>query len=274
MATPIQDLSRLCIHTITTKPWPLQESAAAFARAGVGGITVWRAHIEAAGLDESARILDDSGLTVVSLCRGGFFPAATESERQANIDDNRAAIDQAHAIGAPLVVLVPGAVPGVPLAEARAQIIDGIGAVLDHAESAGVKLGIEPLHPMYADSRSAVITLGQANDMAEALASPWVGVTLDVYHVWWDDRLEDEIRRAAPHLFSFHICDWRVPTRDLVTDREIMGRGCIPIRHIRGWAENAGFNGFNEVEIFSAEYWSGDQQSFLNAIIEAYKDCV
>ncbi len=270
MAKPIHDLSRLCVHTITTKPWTLQQSVDAYARAGIGGVTVWREHIEAAGLGESARILDDSGLAVVSLCRGGFFPASTETERQAHIDDNRVAIDEAHALGAPLVVLVPGAVPGMPLAEARSQIAAGIEAVVDHAGNAGVKLGIEPLHPMCADKRSAVVTLTQANDMAEAIASPWVGVTVDVYHVWWDDRLEAEIRRAAPHLFSFHICDWRTPTRDILTDREIMGRGCIPVRQIRGWVEEAGFDGFNEVEIFSAEYWSGDQQAFLDAIIHGY----
>lgn len=270
MTRPIQDLSRLCVHTITTKPWSLAEAIAGYQKAGVQGITVWRQHIEPIGNDEAAERLADSGMTVVSLCRGGFFPADTEAQRQANIDDNLAAIDAAQAIGAPVVVLVPGAVPGMPLEEGRRQIADGIAAVLPHAEAAGVKLAIETLHPMYADSRSAVITLKQANDMAESFKHAHVGVTVDVYHVWWDPELEAEIRRAAPYLLTFHICDWRTPTRNLVTDRGIMGEGCIPMRQIRGWVEETGFDGFHEVEIFSEEYWSVNQQEFLDHITKAY----
>ncbi|MFP4193225.1 MAG: sugar phosphate isomerase/epimerase family protein [Candidatus Hydrogenedentota bacterium] len=270
MTKLIRNLSRLCVHTITTKPWSLAEAIAGYQKAGVQGITVWRQHIESIGNDEAAKRLAESGMTVVSLCRGGFFPAETEAQRQANIDDNLAAIDTAQAIGAPVVVLVPGAVPGMPLEEGRQQIADGIAAVLPHAEAAGVKLAIEPLHPMYADSRSAVITLKQANDMAESFNHAHVGVTVDVYHVWWDPDLEAEIRRAAPHLLTFHTCDWRTPTRNLVTDRGIMGEGCIPLKHIRGWVEETGFDGFHEVEIFSEEYWSVDQQAFLNRITQAY----
>lgn len=270
MASAISDLSRLCIHTITTKPWSLREAIEGYTKAGVPAVTVWQQHLEPQGTRESGKMLRDSGLTVVSLCRGGFFPATTETERKEAVDNNRVAIDQAAAIGAPLVVLVCGAAPGMPLAEARAQILDGIAAVLPHAEAAGVKLAIEPLHPMYADSRSAVNTLKQANDIVEQLGHEMVGVTVDVYHLWWDPGLEAEIKRASDWLLSFHVSDWRTPTRDILNDRGLMGEGCINIREIRRWVEAAGFSGYNEVEIFSNEYWSGDQAEFVERIKTAY----
>ena len=135
-------------------------------------------------------------------------------------------------------------------------------------------LAIEPLHPMYADTRSAINTLSQANDMAEALHSPWVGVAVDVYHLWWDPFLEKEIKRCGENgnLLAFHVCDWKVPTTDLLLDRGLMGEGCIPVKKIRSWVETTGFNGFNEVEIFSSKYWQQDQSQYLKKIITAYKE--
>jgi sugar phosphate isomerase/epimerase len=270
MVTPLEDLSRCCIHTITTKPWSLAECIEGYQAVGVPGITIWRQALEPQGVTGSARLLKESGMDVVSLCRGGFFPADTEKGRQEALDDNRRAIEEAAAIGAPLIVLVCGAVPGIPLEEARKQIIDGIAVVLPEAEAAGVKLSIEPLHPMYADCRSAVNTMKQANDMAEAINNPYVGVTVDVFHLWWDPELEAEIQRAGKNILSFHVCDWRTPTRDLLTDRGLMGEGCIDIPAIRGWVEAAGFQGAVEVEIFSDEYWASDQKEFVNKIKDAY----
>ena len=266
----LKDLSRLCIHTMTTKPWSLGQAIDGYTRAGVSGITVWRQALAPQGPVDSARMLKDSGLKVVSLCRGGFFPGRTATERAAALDDNRRAIEEAATIGAPLIVLVCGAVPSQPLEESRKQIADGIAAVLPEAEAAGVKLGIEPLHPMYADSRSAVNTMAQANDMVEAIGSPFLGVTVDVFHLWWDPSLQAEIRRAGKSIFSFHVCDWRTPTRDLLNDRGLMGEGCIDIRRIRGWVEETGFDGAVEVEIFSDEYWAQDQAAFLEKIKAAY----
>ncbi|HYF36279.1 MAG TPA: sugar phosphate isomerase/epimerase family protein, partial [Prosthecobacter sp.] len=157
-------LPRLCLHTVTTKPWSTEQCIAKFAAGGVSAITFWRYNLE--GRDPAAvgRQAREAGLAITSLCRGGFFPARTAADRQKAIDDNRRCIAEAHALGAPLIVLVCGAVPGQPLEESRKQITDGIAAVLPDAEAAGVKLGIEPLHPMYADDRSAVNTLRQAND--------------------------------------------------------------------------------------------------------------
>ena len=271
-AAPLTDLSRLCVHTITTKPWPLEEAARQFSKAGIGGITVWRDALAGRDTGATGRLLRELNLKVVSLCRGGFFPHAEAAGRQLALDDNRRAVDEAAALGAPHVVLVCGAVPGQPLEESRKQIRDGIAAVLPHAGAAGVKLAIEPLHPMYADSRSAVNTLAQANDLAEALASPWVGVAVDVYHLWWDPALETEISRCGRNgnLLAFHICDWKTPTTDLLNDRGLMGEGSINLRQIRGWVEKAGFAGFNEVEIFSNRYWAGDQAAFLEKIVGAY----
>lgn len=271
-AKPLSDLSRCCIHTITTKPWPIEEAAQHFAKVGIGGITVWRDALSGRDIKQTGQFLRNLNLNVVSLCRGGFFPHVEAAGRQLAIDDNKRAVDEAFALGAPHVVLVCGAVPGQPLTESRKQIQDGIAAVLPHAEAAGVKLAIEPLHPMYADSRSAINTLSQANDMAEALNSPWVGVAIDVYHLWWDPMLEREIARCGKNgnLFAFHICDWKTPTTDFLNDRGLMGEGCINVRQIRGWVESTGFAGFNEVEIFSTRYWSEDQAVFLEKIKQGY----
>ncbi len=271
-ASPLTDFSRLCLHTITTKPWTVEEACDRYAAAGVGGITVWRQWLE--GRDPAAvgRRLRAAGLDVVSVARGGFFPAPDGIGRAAAIDDNRRAIDETAALGAPVLVLVCGAVPGQPLDLSRDQIADGIAAVLDHAKACNVKLAIEPLHPMYADSRSAINTLGQANDMCERLADNYVGVAVDVYHLWWDPNLEAEIGRCGRmgRLLAFHVSDWRTPTEDLLNDRGLMGEGCIDVPQIRGWVEATGFGGFIEVEIFSNRYWAMDQQEFLDNIQQAY----
>ncbi|HQS04704.1 MAG TPA: sugar phosphate isomerase/epimerase family protein, partial [Daejeonella sp.] len=237
-----------------------------------GGITVWRDALNGRDIKQTGQMLRDYNLDIVSLCRGGFFPHNSVAGRQEAIDDNRKAIDEAEALGAPLIVLVCGAVPGQPLTESRKQIRDGIAAVLPYAEAAGVKLAIEPLHPMYADSRSAINTLAQANDMAEELNSPWLGIAVDVYHLWWDPNLEQEIKRCGQkgNLSAFHICDWKSPSLDMLNDRGLMGEGCINIKEIRGWVEESGFNGFIEVEIFSNLYWNEDQSVFLKKITEAY----
>lgn len=270
------DLSRLCIHTITTKPWSVETAAAKFAAAGVKGITVWRDTLVGRDVAKTGQMIRDHGLSIVSTARGGFFPATNSVDRTKAIDENRRAIAEAHALGAPIVVLVCGAVPGQSLVESRKQITDGIAALLPDCQATGVKLAIEPLHPMYADSRSAVNTLGQANDMVESIGSPFVGVAADVYHLWWDPALEPEIARCGrlKALFAYHVCDWRTPTTDFLNDRGLMGEGCIPLRQIRAWVEAAGFNGFNEVEVFSTRLWATDQDDYLSKIVEAYRNHV
>ena len=234
-----KDLSRLCIHTITTKPWKIEEAAKNFSAAGVKGITVWRDALDGRNIKQTGKMLRDHDLTIVSLCRGGFFAHKDVSKRKTAIDDNRKAIEEAAELGTSMLVLVCGADPSQPLEESRKQIRDGIAAILPEATAAGVKLAIEPLHPMYADTRSAINTLAQANDMAEELNSPWVGVAVDVYHLWWDPFLEKEIKRCGENgnLMAFHICDWKVPTTDLLLDRGLMGEGCIPVKQIRSWVE-------------------------------------
>ena len=257
-------MRRLCVHTITTKPLSLEECLVEFPKRGVSGITIWRQALEGRDLGAVARQTRDAGLEVVSLCRGGFFPAATVAGRQTAIDDNLQAIEQAHAIG----------VPGQSLVESRKQIAEGIAAVLPTAEQAGVKLAIEPLHPMYADDRSAVNTMRQAHEICEALGSPKaVGIAVDVYHVWWDPELKAQIDLAGQtgRLHAFHICDWRTPTIDLLNDRGLMGEGCINIREISDWVDATGFTGHREVEIFSNRLWAMDQGEFLEQIAARYR---
>jgi len=272
-SVPLTDLSRLCIHTITTKPWSIEDAAKNFSASGVKGITVWRDALSGRNIKQTGNMLRRHGLSVVSLCRGGFFPAKDSSRRRAVIDDNRKAIEEAFELETGLIVLVCGADPAQSLEDSRKQIHDGIEAILPDAKAAGVRLAIEPLHPMYADTRSAINTMAQANDLAETLNSPWAGVAVDVYHVWWDPKLEKEIERCGKNrnLLAFHVCDWKSPTVDMLNDRGLMGEGCIPIRKIRSWVETAGFNGFIEVEIFSTNYWKQDQDLFLKNIITSYK---
>jgi sugar phosphate isomerase/epimerase len=268
------DLSKLCIHTITTKPWNIEQAAERYSAAGVKGITVWRDALEGRDIKQVGNMLRDHDLAIVSLCRGGFFAHKDTQKRRSALDDNRKAIDEAFELGTSRIVLVCGADPSQSLEESRKQIQEGIETVIPEASAAGVRLLIEPLHPMYADIRSAINTLQQANDMAEALNSDWVGVAVDVYHLWWDPFLEREIRRCGEHgnLMAFHLCDWKVPTTDLLLDRGLMGEGCIPVKQIRSWVEAAWFTGFNEVEIFSTKYWQEDQSQWLTKIIKAYQE--
>lgn len=272
MASEIKDLSRLCVHTLTTKPWSIEECVKNYSEAGIHGITVWRNVLENKNLTEVKSLLDNYNMEVVSLCRGGFFPSVDAAKREAAIQDNLLAIEQAAAMGAPLIVLVCGTDGGQSLQKSREQIAEGILRIMPAAQSAGVKLAIEPLHPMYAGDRSAINTLKQANDMAAMVNSDCVGVAVDVYHLWWDDSLQSEIKRCAAqnHLFAFHVCDWNVTTIDFLNDRGLMGEGCINIPEIRGWMEEAGFSGYHEVEIFSDKYWATDQHEYLEKIKMAY----
>ena len=273
-AKQLTDLSQLCIHTITTKPWNIEEAAKNYSAEGVKGITVWRDALTNRDIKSTGELLRDHGLNIVSLCRGGFFPNKEKEKRKAALDDNFRAIEEAFELGTKLIVLVCGADPAQSLEDSRKQIQEGIQSILPRAAAARIKLAIEPLHPMYADTRSAINTLSQANDMAEQINSPHVGVAVDVYHLWWDPALEQEINRCGDHdnLFAFHICDWNFPTTDILLDRGLMGDGCIPVNKIRSWVEATGFNGFYEVEIFSNKYWQQDQSQFLKKIIKAYRE--
>ncbi len=272
MATKLTDFSKLCVHTLTNKPWNLRQCAENYSAVGIYGITIWRNVLEGRNLNECKQILDDNSMTVTGVARGGFFPSADAEKRQIAIDDNLLAIEQAAAVGAPVLVLVCGADGRQSLEKSREQIKEGIIKVLPEAKAAGVKLAIEPLHPMYAGDRSAVNSLEQANKMAEEINSDFVGVAVDVYHLWWDNHLEMEIKRCGKNgnLFAFHVCDWNVPTVDFLNDRGLMGDGCIPVKQIREWVEEAGFDGFNEVEIFSDKYWATDQIQYLEKIKHAY----
>ncbi|AWI60419.1 sugar phosphate isomerase/epimerase family protein [Sinorhizobium fredii] len=244
---------------------------------GITAIAPWRDQVAAIGLDEAVRIVRANGLKLTGLCRGGFFPAADAAGREKALDDNRRAIDEAAALGADCLVLVVGGLPGGSrdIDRARRMVEEGIAAVLPHARAAGVPLAIEPLHPMYAADRACVNTLGQALDMCEALGAG-VGVAIDVYHVWWDPDLANQIARAGrmKAILAHHICDWLVPTRDILTDRGMMGDGVIDLKGIRRHIEAAGFFGAQEVEIFSAEnWWKRPAEEVIATCVERFRSC-
>jgi len=268
----IAGYQKLSIHTLTNKPWSLDECLEHYQRESIGGITVWRHTVENLDLADAQSKIAASGMELVSYCRGGFFPADSPENLQSAIDENLQILEEAAQLKAPLVVLVCGAQPGQSLEVSREQIVKGLEAILPKASELGIKLAVEPLHPMYAADRSAINTLKQANDICEFIDSQYLGVAVDVYHLWWDPDLQLEIKRCGSQdkIFAFHICDWLTDTKDLFNDRGLMGDGCIPIKQIRGWVNNAGFNGYNEVEIFSDTWWNHDQKDYLNKIKEAY----
>jgi sugar phosphate isomerase/epimerase len=263
------DPALLSINGATLRAqWRLPQIVDALVRHGIRGISPWRDQVAEAGLKDSAARIRDAGLTVTGLCRGGMFPAADRTGRKGALDDNRRAVDEAATLGARCLVVVAGGLPkdrsgkviSKDLAGAREMVRDGIGELLDDARGAGVPLAIEPLHPMYAADRACLNTLAQANDLCDELAPSGrdgLGVAVDVYHVWWDPHLRREIERAGgrERLFAYHICDWLVPTTDLLNDRGMMGDGVIDLPLIRSWMEAAGYRGMHEVEIFSASNW-------------------
>ena len=233
------------------------------ARAGFGHIAPWRRELEGQSVAAVSQHIRDAGLEVTGYCRSSYLPAATAQQRRASIEDNKQAIDDAAALGAESFVLVVGSLPegSKNLAEARKQVIDALPELLAHARSVDVKLSLEPMHPVYAADRGCISRLSQALDICDAVEgttrTPFLGVLIDVYHVWWDPNLMHDIARAgAEHrIFGFHVNDWLATTRDPLNDRGMMGDGVIDIRAIRGHVESAGFSGPVEVEIFSVHNW-------------------
>ncbi|AIB11082.1 endonuclease [Azospirillum argentinense] len=277
----------LSINTATVrKQGDLLQIFDACARQGIRAVSPWRDQVAAVGLDRAVRAVKELGLELSGYCRGGMFPA--DPDRRAEVrDDNRRAVDEAVALGAPCLVLVvgglpqfsrPGSPPSKDIALARAQVEDGIAELLEHARGAEMPLAIEPLHPMYAADRACVNTMGHALDLCDRLdpqGTGALGVALDVYHVWWDPELEAQIRRAGRNrLCAFHVCDWLVPTADLLEDRGMMGDGMIDIPMIRGWVEAVGFQGYSEVEIFSRRWWARPLDEVLAVCVERHRSSV
>jgi len=263
--------ARLSLNTATVREqWGLAQCIDGCARHGIGGIAPWRDKLHEMGVGAAATAIREAGLTVSGLCRGGWF-TATGTLGQEVIDDNFRAVDEAAEIGAACLVMVVGGLPegSRDLARAHALVEEGLAKTLDHARDVGMPVAIEPLHPMYAADRACVNTMRQALDICDRLGEG-IGVACDVYHVWWDPELFDQIERAGrERLLAFHICDWLVPTRDLLTDRGMMGDGVIDIPRIRAAVEAQGFGGLNEVEIFSAlDWWRRDPDEVLATIVE------
>lgn len=267
-------LERLSLNTATVRGTDLIGMVDACARAGIPWIAPWRHQFEDVPVEDAARAVREAGMRVSSLCRGGFFPAVTEDDRRKALDDNRRAIDEAATLGTDVLVLVCGGVVNHDIRGSRQMVEDGIAAVAPYAAERGVKLGIEPLHPMFAADRSVVNTLRQANDMAARIDSPSVGVVIDVYHVWWDPDLEAAIEASRGRVLGFHVNDWIVPLPDVLMGRGMMGDGVIELRRLRRAVEAVGYGGPIEVEIFNQELWERDVDAVLGLVAERYRDVV
>ena len=271
------DRTRLSLNTATVRAqWSLAQCIEGCVRHGIATIGPWRDKLHELGTEKAAKMIADAGLKVSGLCRGGMFTAPDKAGRQGALDDNRKAVDEAAALSADCLVLVVGGLPdgSRDIAQARNQVHDGLGALLDHARACHMPLAIEPLHPMYAADRACVNTLAQANDICDDLGDG-IGIAIDVYHLWWDPELEAEIARARGRILGFHVCDWLVPTRDMLVDRGMMGDGIIEIAKIRSWVEAAGYHGPIEVEIFSqGDWWQRDPDEVLKTMIERFEAVV
>ena len=266
---------------------PLTAILEACARRGIQAVSPWRDQVATAGLGEISRLIKTLGMTLSGYCRGGMFPAVDAVGRQAAWDDNRRAVDEACELSSPCLVLVVGGLPGAlagqtahkDIALCRNQVRDGIAELLAYAGTCNMPLAIEPLHPMYAADRACVNTMEQALDLCDVLdpsGSGRLGVAVDVYHVWWDPKLETQIKRAGKaRLLAFHVCDWLTPTTDLLNDRGMMGDGVIDIPKIRGWMEAHGYSGSSEVEIFStANWWQRDTAEVIDVCLRRHQSVV
>ena len=255
----MSDFSKLAINQFTTlHQWSLPQAIEGYARNGVHAIGIVRDKLQEVGATEARRLLRAHGMTVSCYCIGGLLTDSDPGRFQANLAETRRAIDEAAELEAECIVFVAGGLPegSRDLAAARARCLEGLAEVLPHAKGAGITLALEPLHPMICAFRSCLSTLGQANDWIELLgAGPELGIVVDVYHVWWDPDMEQELERAAGRIVSFHVCDWLMNTTDLRLDRGMMGDGVIDIRRIRRLVEATGYDGYREVEIFSERNW-------------------
>lgn len=269
----------LSINTATVKEqFGFKEVAEACARNGITAFAPWRDQIASVGLAEAKRIIDGNGLRVTGIIRGGMFPAAEKAERQAAIEENKRAVDEAAALKADCMVLIAGGLPkgSKDMKAARGMVTEGLAALLPYAKSAGVPLALEPLHPMYAADRACVTTLREALDICEDLAPDdgnLLGVAIDTFHVWSDYELEAQVARAGRggRILAHHICDWLVPMKDMLLDRGMMGDGVIDFAGFRRMIEAAGYHGPQEVEIFSAhDWWKRPGDEVLKVCIERY----
>ena len=273
------DARLLSLNTATLGPQrSLADAVEGCLRHGIGGISPWRDKIAATGLEAAEKLIRRSGLIVTGVCRGGHFPAADADGRALALADNRRAVDEAATLGAACLVMVVGGLPpgSKDLPGARRQVEDGLAATLEYARTQGVRIAIEPLHPAYAADRACVNTLAQALDICDRLGEG-IGVAVDAYHVWWDPDLAAQIARAgkAGRLFAYHVCDWLVPTQDILNDRGMMGDGVIDLRSLRGLMEDAGYDGFCEVEIFSAAtWWPRPVDAILATMVARGRSCV
>jgi sugar phosphate isomerase/epimerase len=261
MSQPTDLLGRLSFNQMTADLWPLDRAVRECAAHNVPHIGVWRHKLDTADATHAATLIRSAGLRVSSLCRGGWFSAPTPAERRERIADNRLAI-------------VSGPANGQSLDDARATVLDGLREVLPDAERAGITLGIEPLHPMYAAERSVVVTLKQTNDMADALASPAAGVVIDAFHVWWDPEVYAQIERARGRIAGFHVSDWPVPLPGILMGRAMMGDGVIELRRLRQAVEAAGYTGPIEVEIFNDKIWANADDALLPLIRQRFVEHV
>ncbi|WP_393058220.1 sugar phosphate isomerase/epimerase family protein [Streptomyces sp. LN549] len=269
------DLSRLSINQETIKQWSLPELAEGCAKAGIGKVGLWRAPVQEYGVEATARLLSDAGLSVTSLCRGGFFTALDPAGRARALDDNRAALDEAAGLSTDTLVLVSGGLPegSKDLYGARERIADALAELAPYAAERGVRLAIEPLHPMFASDRCVVSTLSQALDIAERFPAEQVGVVVDTYHLWWDDQAPAQIARAGAggRIHSFQLADWITPLpAGVLLGRGQLGDGSVDFRAFRTAVEATGFDGPIEVEIFNEALWARDGAEVLAEVAARY----
>lgn len=249
--------------------WSPEQVIDACAERGFGGIVFWMREIgpRAVEIGEKVRA---AGMEVVGLCR---TPYLTGSD--AGSDDLiKASIDAAAGLGAPVLTVVTGGTePGTKgLSDSRKRLADRLAVHVEHAASAGVSLALEPLNPMFGGNRTCLFTLRDALDIVERVDAVNLGIAVDVYHVWWDTQLSQRLEETRNRILGYHLCDWLENTSDMLLDRGMMGDGVADLKDIRAAVESAGYNGFCEVEVFSAQdWWERPPHEVLDIIVERFR---
>jgi sugar phosphate isomerase/epimerase len=270
-------LNRLSLNQRTTASWSLPGAIKGCVDAGLGGIGIWREQLAEVDLDEACRLVADSGLRVSSLCRGGFFTTADRAEAEAAETNNRAAIEEAAALNAVTLVLVPGGLPpgDRDLQAARDRAARALERLVPYAHDHGVTLGIEPMNPIYAADRGVISTLAQALDIAERFEPEDVGVVVDTFHLWWEPGIAEQVQRAGERIVSYQISDWITPLPpDTLLARGMMGDGHIDFTAFTRSVARAGYGGDIEVEIFNADLWAAPPAEVVNTMAKRYLELV
>lgn len=263
-------MPKLSVSQVTTRDWTFEEDVANYAAAGLEGIGIWRDKLDMYGTEHGIQLLSDSPLRVANLVDAGYFLRKTRSQTQHAIDDVVEAIGLAQRLETDCLLIVTGDVGSFFRTHDQAVqlVIGALKEVAPAAESADVKLAIEPIHERYT-GYSVLHSVPETLEVIDAVGSPNVGIFFDTDHLWGSPNLLEDIERAGKWIFGVHINDMPAsPGPGL--DRRLLGDGVIPLDEILPAIEATGYDGFYGVELMSEAVWAMDYRQVLDACKTAF----